>query len=160
MTKPEPIDKNKVIHYLTMGEQQMRDCNNYHMADAYHDIRTAIMFRDFKVDEPADKSESKSCNNCGNNECDEQNSSGTIYCNGWKPQKSLEERIKALEDQHREIPPDPENYICIDLGHPFKKIYIKKPENNPSGNAWGTRDLDLCIYRNGWGETIDPPRKG
>ena len=39
----------------------------------------------------------------------------------------LEKKVKALEDQHREITPDDEKYICIDLGYPFKKVYFEKP---------------------------------
>ena len=39
----------------------------------------------------------------------------------------LEKKVKALEDQHREITPDAEKYICIDLGYPFKKVYFEKP---------------------------------
>jgi len=41
---------------------------------------------------------------------------------------ALQEKVKALEDQHREISPDAGKYICIDLGYPFKKIYVEKPK--------------------------------
>ena len=41
---------------------------------------------------------------------------------------ALEQKVKALEDQHREIGPDPEKFICIDLGYPWKKIYVLKEE--------------------------------
>jgi len=42
--------------------------------------------------------------------------------------QALEKKVKALEDQHREISPDAGKYICIDLGYPFKKIYVEKPK--------------------------------
>jgi len=94
----------------------------------------------------------KTCNNCGT-ACKEHGTSRTIYCEEWQQESEkthsgypdgmpipqfwppittaslskqvteLQEKVKALEDQHRE--PDPEKYECIDLGL-GGKIYIPK----------------------------------